>query len=94
MRNESFASALAKHMDLHCEPTSKQALIEIFDDRWLLIEKHCGVIGYTRDKITVKLSKGCLCIQGADLKLGKMSKDQLKIYGIIHSVKFCGRERL
>lgn len=93
MNNDSFMSSLVKRLDLHSESTSKQVLIEMFDNRWLLIEKHCGVIGYAKDKITVKLSKGCLCVQGDDLKLGKMSKDQLKIFGVIHSVRFCGRDR-
>lgn len=93
MKKESFMSALVKRMDLNSELTSKLVLVEMFDDRWVLIEKHCGVIGYAKDKITVKLSKGCLCVQGEDLKLGKMSKDQLKIFGVIHSVKFHGRDR-
>ena len=69
MNNESFMSSLVNRLDLHSESTSKQVLIEMFDNRWLLIEKHSGVIGYAKDKITVKLSKGCLCVQGDDLKL-------------------------
>lgn len=92
MKNESFLSMFSKRMDLHCEPGSSHVLIEMVDDRWVLIEKHCGVIGYTKEIVTVKIPKGYVCVQGMNLQLGKMSREQLKIYGVIHSIKFNGRD--
>lgn len=93
MKNETFLSSFSKRIDLHTEPMASQVLIEIMDDKCVLIERHCGVVAYSKERITVKIPKGCLCIQGLELRLGKMSKDQLKIYGVIHTVKFLERNR-
>ena len=61
-------------------------LIEIVDNRRVLIENHSGMIAYEKTKICVKVGCGHIEVNGNDLILAKMSSDQLIINGIIRDV--------
>ena len=67
-------------------PLGEQTLLELLDDRRILIEHHDGVTEYTCTQIRVKVAYGCLCISGTGLKLSKMSAEQLVITGCISAV--------
>lgn len=67
-------------------PMPGQTLLELLDDRRILIEHHSGVTEYTSQKIQVKVRYGYLCILGTGLCLSKMSSEQLVISGCISSV--------
>lgn len=92
MKKESWIKKVTDLADLDSEPIPGKTLIELVDDKCLLVENHRGVTGYCHEMITVKGQKGYICIQGMGLKLKRMCADQLMIRGLIRSVRICGRD--
>ena len=66
-------------------------LIEILGNKRILIERHQGVLAYNTEEIHIQVSGGEICIQGSNLILTKMSKEQLVILGEIQGVTLSGR---
>lgn len=67
------------------------SIIEICENKRVLIENHQGIIRYDFDEIIVKTRRGCICICGNNLKLNRMSKVKLVVTGQICSVNMQGR---
>ncbi|MDD5864460.1 MAG: YabP/YqfC family sporulation protein [Firmicutes bacterium] len=82
---------LADGADLAAEPLPGQPIVEIAGDRRVLIENHYGVKEYSREKITVKVKYGFVCICGCNLELIRMTKEQLVISGRIDTVSLIRR---
>jgi len=69
-----------------------QPLIEIAGDHRVLIESHCGVKEYSRERIRVMVRRGSVVITGNCLELRSMTRDQLVIFGCIDGVILKRRE--
>ena len=82
---------LAEGADLTAEPMPGQPIVEIAGDRRVLIENHCGVQEYSREKVGVKVKYGLICVCGCNLELNCMTKDQLIISGRIDAVHLMRR---
>lgn len=87
MKRDSLFHRLAFAADLPDEPVPGKTLIEILDNRRVLIENHCGVNEYGDSMIRVKVKAGDICVYGCRLELARMTKEQLIISGIIEGVK-------
>ncbi len=74
---------------LPAEALPKVPLVELAGNQRVLIENHCGVIGYGCKEIRVKVSYGVICICGNGLELARMTKQQLVITGEIDGVTLC-----
>ena len=61
-------------------------LVEIANDRRILIENHQGVCSYTTERINVRVMFGQICIYGDRLHIVRMTREQLVICGAIQSV--------
>lgn len=93
-RGKGILDRLTYVTELAEAPLPGQTLLELLDDRRILIEHHNGVTAYTAQKIQVKVHFGFLCISGSGLSLSKMSADQLVISGCITSITvFRGRQK-
>lgn len=77
---------LWEHLDLPGESLPGQVLVEITGENRVLIEHHCGVREYSRERIGVKVKFGLVQICGSCLELKCMTKEQLVISGRIDSV--------
>jgi len=86
-RGEIFIDRLTKAADLQDESIPGLPVVELAGDRRVLIERHCGVTEYGRERIRVKVKFGQLCIYGTGLELAKMTKEQLVISGRIQGVE-------
>lgn len=82
----------AKNM-MASEPLPRVPLIEIADNKRVLIENHLGVTAYGTDEICVKVRHGVVSITGEKLELLCMSKDKIVICGIIKSIHLWGGRR-
>lgn len=82
---------MVRTIDLSNEPIPGKSLVEIVGNHAVLIENHCGVISYNTEKITVKSKNGCISVCGKNLCISKMSKEQMRIVGIICNVEIGGR---
>lgn len=87
MNNKHLLERMAKVADLSTEPIPGRPLIEIVSDTSVLIENHCGVISYSLECIVVKTKQGCIVVNGAQMVLTRMSREQLKISGRIHGIE-------
>ena len=87
MNKKHIFERMANVTDLNTEPVPGKPLVEIVSDTSVLIENHCGVISYSTDTVTVKTKHGCIIVEGEQLILKKMSCEQLKISGSIHTVE-------
>ena len=93
-REFGFWQRLASNADLQDEPIPGLPVIELAGDRRVLIENHCGVTEYGRERIRIKVKFGQVSVCGQELELARMIKGQLVITGKIHSVELfrgCGR---
>ena len=69
------------------QPLPGIPIVELAGDRRVLIEHHCGVHGYSENRISVGVEFGSVEIDGSQLEILQMSSDSLVITGIIDSVK-------
>lgn len=54
----------------------------------LIVENHKGIIEYTSNKIRISVSLGILMIQGKNLYIKTIIKEEIIIVGIIYSLEF------
>ena len=73
-------------LDLPGESLPGQVVVEITGDNRVLIEHHCGVREYSRERIGVKVKYGMLQVCGSCLELRCMTKEQLVISGRIDCI--------
>lgn len=85
-RSRGIVRRLSDRTDLQDECSAVLPLIEIAVNQRVLIEHHCGVIEYGRQRIVVRLKKGEVTVLGEGLELSLMTANQLVISGCIHSV--------
>ena len=85
-RRNRILERLAQSVDLPGEAIAGQTVVELVDDRRVLIENHNGVTEYGREKICVRVRYGRVEICGCGLELARITKDQLVITGRIQDV--------
>lgn len=78
-------------LSLDTEPMPGIPLVEMFGDKRVLIENHCGVSAYSDQEICIKVKHGCIHVCGSNLNLAQMSRERLVICGKIVSVQLVGR---
>lgn len=83
---------LSDEANLSMERLPGQSIVEIADDRRILIEHHFGVKVYSREQIVVKVKYGFVTVCGCCLEIMRMTKEQLVIRGKIHGVSLQRRE--
>lgn len=66
-------------------------IVELVGQRRLLIENHQGVLSYATNEIKVKVSYGCIAVEGDELQLMEMSRVKLAICGRIDGLRIFGR---
>lgn len=65
-------------------------LVEIYNNKRILIENHQGILSYECHEIHIRMRYGRICICGENLELRRMSKEQLVITGCICSITLRG----
>ena len=90
-RGRMFLERLTEEADMENFPG--QPVVELGSDRRVLIENHQGVMGYSTERILVKVKFGCVCVCGCGLQLVRMTREQLVIRGRIDGVTLQRREK-
>jgi len=85
-KGRMFLERLAEEADLGTDGIPGQTIVEIAGEGRVLIENHYGVMGYSRERILVKVKFGCISVCGCGLELLKMTREQLVIRGRIDAV--------
>ncbi len=93
MQKRNWMQKLTDDIDLPAEPLPGVPIIEVAGDARVLIERHAGVTEYSRERISVKVRYGTVCICGCGLELTQMTRQQLVISGRIDCVQLQRRDR-
>lgn len=88
MRRKDMMERITQVASRTGEPILKQPLLEICGGHRVLIEHHSGVGEYSRESVSVKVRFGTVRIGGKDLKICRMTAEQLVIIGEIVTVEF------
>ena len=72
---------------LSAQPLPGMPILELMEDRRVLIENHSGVRAYTDSHIAVGVRYGAMHIEGEHLEIVKMTDNQLVICGSIHAIR-------
>ena len=91
-KGKDFLNIIADAMDMDNIPMPGTLLVEICDQRRVLIENHRGVVGYACHEVVIKVPFGFLHICGDGLYLNRMSSAQLIITGRIDAVSLRGKQ--
>ena len=91
-RNRPMLQRMAAKADIAADLIPGVPLVELAGDRRVLVENHCGVTEYGIHKICVSVSYGCLWVEGEQLKLSHMSRENLVICGKIHNISLVRKE--
>ena len=89
-QGKNFFNAVADTVGLELESLPGVPLVEICDNRRVLIENHLGILSYSCREIHIKMRYGRLCICGEKLEVRRMSKEQLIVTGHICSLSLRG----
>lgn len=93
MEHRNWMQKLADAADLSAESLPGVPVVEIAGEYRVLIERHCGVTEYSRERICIKVSYGVVSISGCALELTRMSREQLVISGRIDCIQLQRRKR-
>ena len=83
-RNILTKSIIAAELDTDLAPSA--SIIELTDNNRVLIERHLCITEYTTHTICVRMKFGNVQIEGMDLMIDKMCKDQLVVSGQIYCI--------
>lgn len=64
----------------------KMPLVEICGQKRVLIENHLGIVDYSAQQVSIKVSFGLIDIQGNDLKITRICREKLIIAGDVEAV--------
>lgn len=73
---------------LPLEAVLKTPRIVLLGKEHMLIEHHDGIIGYSADKLTIRLGDQNLTVRGEKMMIREFSKLDLSVSGNIDSVEF------
>ena len=93
MQRRNWMQRIADGADLSTEALPGVPVVELAGECRVLIERHGGVIEYSRERISVKVRYGTVCVCGSGLELTCMTREQLVISGRIDCVQLQRRER-
>lgn len=86
MRRRGFMEQIPLSVGLPAEPAPGKPLIELIDDRRVLIENHRGITAYGCHEIQVNVSFGAVVVCGSGLQIVQMTQQQLVIIGCIDAI--------
>ena len=93
MERRNWMQKLVDDADLSAEPLPGVPVVEVAGECRVLIERHGGIIEYSRERISVKVRYGTVCVCGCGLELTRMTREQLVISGRIDCVQLQRRGR-
>ena len=91
-KDRNILQRIAEGADLAGERIPGQSLVELSGDCRVLIENHCGVIEYSRERIGIGVKFGQVTVCGCGLELCRMTREQLIICGRIDTISLIRRD--
>ena len=87
-KRDGLARELAERMELPTEALLGAAKLSVTGGRQALIENHRGILAYGPEQIVVSTGRGKICLNGSELRLRAMNKNELLVLGKLQSVEW------
>ncbi len=94
MKKEDMERYAASSLDMPAELAFGVPRIVVTGNQSVLVENHGGIRGFRPDQVRVSCLYGDIVIEGSDLRLRLLKKDELEAEGEIRSVSFREEGRL
>ena len=88
MEQDKIKSKLAKIFDLPPDVVLNLPVIYLTGSLSMIIENHKGIDKYRTELIKIKVKKGYIIIEGADLRLDYLSEHKIEVIGQIKELNF------
>lgn len=88
--NRTWMKKISDRMNT-MDVTAGFPLIELVGDCRVLIENHCSIIEYGKERIVIKMKFGCVEICGKGMQLSQLTKSQLVVSGRITGLQLIRR---
>ena len=85
-KSKTFGEKISGVKHFYAEPLPGIPIMEIADDRRLVVENHMGVLEYSNKRICVSIRNGFYKITGDKLSISYMSRFRLVIVGRIELI--------
>lgn len=86
-RKHRLLDGLAQRLELPGEALLGDPCLELRGRSELTVLRHRGVIGYDAQCIRVATAIGMLCVEGQGLRIFRMNRESIVIYGRIDAVR-------
>lgn len=84
--SKTVVQSVLRAVDFPRELWTGAPVIEITGDAEATVIHHRGIIAYAPEELCVASSLGCVRIRGRDLRLGRMNRERILIYGKVSRV--------
>ncbi|WP_167956385.1 YabP/YqfC family sporulation protein [Anaerosporobacter faecicola] len=86
---ESYLETLSKNLSLPGDMIAGAPIITTTGRCSLCIENYKGIIEYNSNVIKVQTKTGKICVEGNNLIIKYFTNDEMRVTGIVHSIKYC-----
>ena len=86
---ESYLESLSNSLNLPGDMIAGAPIITTTGRCSLCIENYKGIIEYNSNIIKVQTKTGKICVEGANLTIKYFTNDEMRVSGIVHSIKYC-----
>ena len=90
MGMRGFLTRMAHKQDLPPDIAADLPRIELDGFSACSLDRHHGILEYSRERIVVALNIGALTVEGSGLELRQMHRERLRITGRIRVIRFGG----
>lgn len=87
-RKHGLRDRLVSLLELPGDAMLDVARITLVGDMEMVIENHRGLTEYTPDRVVLTVPEGQLMIDGAELRIGAISPDQIILLGQIRGMRY------
>lgn len=83
-----LAHRISRRFALPSELLTAEPEITLKGNAEAVIQNHCGLLEYAEEQIRIASGIGILRLQGAELRIYRMDRESLVVYGRIDSVTY------
>ena len=86
---ETYLESLSNSLHLPVDMIAGAPIITTTGRCSLCIENYKGIIEYNSQVIKVQTKTGKICVEGTNLTIKYFTNDEMRVSGIVHSIKYC-----
>ena len=77
----------AQKLELPSDVIAGLPRMEVIGTNEFALEKHCGLLAYSKEQIMIMTSVGAVTVLGSDLEIKQMGESRIRIVGNVFQLK-------